>query len=55
VALQMACETEEPAHGEDLARLAADLLATERRTGALNLNVKGQLVSGLMRWYRELQ
>ncbi len=55
VALEMACETDEPAKGEDLIRLAADLLATERRAGALNLNVKGQLVSGLMRWYRELQ
>jgi len=55
VALEMACESEDPAAGEGLARLAADLLATERRTGALNLNVKGQLVSGLMRWYRELQ
>ena len=54
VALEMACESEEPAAGEGLARLAADLLATERRAGALNLNVKGQLVSGLMRWYREL-
>lgn len=54
VALEIACETDEPARGEDLVRLAADLLATERRAGALNLNAKGQLVSGLMRWYREL-
>ncbi len=54
VALEMACEADEPARGEDLVRLAADLLATERRAGALNLNAKGQLVSGLMRWYREL-
>lgn len=55
VALEMACEADESAKGEDLVRLAADLLATERLAGALNLNAKGQLVSGLMRWYRELQ
>jgi hypothetical protein len=54
VALEMACEADESAKGEDLVRLAADLLATERLAGALNLNAKGQLVSGLMRWYREL-
>lgn len=54
VALEMACDPGDPSRGEDMVRLATDLLATERRTGALNLNAKGQMVSALMRWYREL-
>jgi len=47
VALEMAAETDD----EELAQLAADLLMVERRTRALNLNVRGQMVSSLMRWY----
>jgi hypothetical protein len=54
VALEMASEAEEEPAGEELARLAADLLEVERRSRALNLNPRGQMVSCLMRWYREL-
>jgi hypothetical protein len=54
VALEMASEAEEEPAGEELARLAADLLVVERRSRALNLNPRGQMVSCLMRWYREL-
>ena len=49
VALEMAGERED----EELARLATALLAAERRTSALNLNLRGQLTSELMRWFRE--
>jgi len=54
VALEMATESDDTTQGEDMARLAADLLAAERRTGALNLNPRNQVVSSLMRWYREI-
>ena len=54
VALEMASEAEDEPAGEELARLAADLLVVERRSRALNLNSRGQMVSCLMRWYREL-
>jgi len=54
VALEMASEAETEPAGEELARLAADLMAVERRSRALNLNSSGQMVSCLMRWYREL-
>jgi hypothetical protein len=54
VAVEMACEAEDDTAGEDLIRLAADLLSVERRARALNLNPKGQMVSSLLRWYREL-
>ena len=54
VAVSMAAEAESEAAGEELSRLAADLLVVERRTRALNLNVKGQMVSSLLRWQREL-
>ena len=54
VALEMASETENEPAGEELARLAADLLSLERRSRALNLNARSQIVSCLMRWYREL-
>jgi hypothetical protein len=54
VALEMAGESDGSSRGEDLARLAADVLAAERRTGALNLNSNTQVVSCLMRWFREL-
>ena len=54
VAVNMAAEAESEAAGEELSRLAADLLAVERRTRALNLNAKGQMVSSLLRWQREL-
>jgi hypothetical protein len=39
--------------GEGLARLAADLLATNRRCRALNLDRGRQLISCLMRWFRD--
>jgi len=54
VAVTMAAEAEDTAAGEELSRLAADLLAVERRTRALNLNPKTQMVSSLLRWQREL-
>ena len=54
VAVNMAAEAESEAAGEELSRLAADLLAVERRARALNLNAKGQMVSSLLRWQREL-
>ena len=54
VALEMASEAEEDHGGEELARLATDLLEVERRARALNLNARAQMVSCLMRWYREL-
>ncbi|MCW8985239.1 MAG: hypothetical protein OQK55_07845 [Thermoanaerobaculales bacterium] len=54
VALEMASEAEDEPAGEELARLAADLLVVERRARALNLNTRGQMVSCLLRWYREL-
>jgi len=54
VALEMASEAEEDPGGEELARLATDLLEVERRARALNLNARAQMVSCLMRWYREL-
>lgn len=53
VAVEMAAEAEDDAAGEDLVRLAADLVSVERRARALNLNPKGQMVSSLLRWYRE--
>jgi DNA polymerase-3 subunit delta' len=55
VALEMACDAEDLTRGEDMVRLATELLATERRAGALNLNQRGQLASCILRWYRELQ
>ena len=54
VALEMSVENENEPEGEVLARLAADLLAVEGRTRALNLNARAQMVSSLMRWFREL-
>lgn len=54
VALEMASESENQPVGEELARLAADVLVVERRSRALNLNSRAQMVSCLMRWYREL-
>ena len=35
-------------------RSAARLLSAERRTRALNLNTRSQMVSCLMNWYREM-
>ncbi len=55
VALEMAAENQDEPEGEELARLAAELLAVEGRTRSLNLNERGQLVSSLMGWYRELR
>ena len=54
VATEMAADAGESDGSEDLVRLAADLLATDRLCRALNLSVDRQLVSCLLRWYREL-
>jgi hypothetical protein len=54
VALEMAAESENEPVGEELVRLAADLLRVERRSRALNLKDRRQMVSCLLRWYREL-
>ena len=54
VALEMASNAEVEPAGEELARLAADLMVVERRSRALNLNSRSQMVSCLLRWYREL-
>jgi len=54
VATDMATGADDTERGEDLVRLAADLLATDRRCRALNLSIDRQLVSCLLRWYQEL-
>jgi hypothetical protein len=54
VALEMAVEAEGAPVGEELSRLTTDLLDVERRSRALNLNSRVQLVSCLMRWFKEL-
>lgn len=54
VAISMAGEVEDESDGEELTRLAADLMAVEQAVKAFNLNVRGQMVSCLLRWYREL-
>jgi DNA polymerase-3 subunit delta' len=54
VAAEMATEVGRVDAAEGLARLAADLLTTERRSRALNLNADRQLVSCLLRWFREI-
>ena len=54
VALEMSVEKENESEGVELARLAVDLLTVEGRTRALNLNARAQMVSSLMKWYREL-
>jgi len=53
VATEMAAERESDEGAEDLARLAADCLATERRCRALNLNLDRQIVACLLRWHRK--
>jgi hypothetical protein len=53
VATEMASNAANAGGGEGLARLAADLLATERRARALNLSADRQLASCLVRWYQE--
>lgn len=50
IAIELAGETDD----EEFALLATELLVIERRCRSLNLNVRGQLVSCLMRWYRGL-
>jgi DNA polymerase-3 subunit delta' len=55
VAAELASEREAESAGEELARLAVALLERERRSRALNLNPRTQMVSCLMKWYRELQ
>jgi len=51
-ATEMAADEATADGGEDLIRLAADLLATDRLSRALNLSSNRQLVSCLMRWYQ---
>jgi hypothetical protein len=55
VALEMGGDEEPGGSGDEMARLAARLLAAERRTCSLNLNPKTQVVSCLMKWYQELE
>lgn len=50
VAIELAGEKDD----EEFALLATELLVIERRCRSLNLNVRGQLVSCLMRWYQGL-
>lgn len=54
VALEQAAEPDGSDEGEELARLAADLLAVERRATSLNLTADRQLIAALLRWYRGL-
>ena len=51
-ASDMAAELEESEVAEGLIRLAADVLAAERRCRALNLGVDRQLVACLLRWHQ---
>jgi hypothetical protein len=51
-ATEMAADHANVDGGENLIRLAADLLATDRLSRALNLSADRQLVSCLMRWYQ---
>jgi hypothetical protein len=53
VAGEMAAEPDAGDRGDGLSRLAVELLATERRSRALNLNADKQLIGCLLRWYRE--
>ena len=55
VATEMATERPDAERSEDFIRLAADLLATDRRRRALNLSSDRQLVSCLLRWYQEVR
>ena len=50
-ALELVGSDDEDAEG--LVRLATDLVATERRGGALNLNRGRQMLSCLLRWHLE--
>ena len=54
VAVEMAGREQGPDRAAELVRLAADLLATDRRARGLNLNPGRQLTSCLLRWQREL-
>jgi hypothetical protein len=54
MAVEMAGESNDGDRSEDLVRLAADLLRTERRARGLNLDRGRQLTSALLRWYEEL-
>ncbi len=54
VAVVMVGEEPDAERAGELARLAADLLATDRAVRALNLSRERQLASCLLRWYREL-
>ena len=54
VALEMAGSAPWQDHAPELVGLAADLLAVERRTRALNLSRERQLLSCLLGWYQGL-
>ena len=53
VATEMATQGPDAERSEDLIRLAADLLATDRLRRALNLSSDRQLVSCLLRWFQD--
>jgi hypothetical protein len=53
VAVEMAAEGDDGDRTEELVRLAADLLRTERRARGLNLDRGRQLTSCLLRWHVE--
>ena len=55
VAIEMAGRERDADRAGELVRLAAELLATDRRTRGLNLNASRQLTSCLLRWQRELE
>jgi DNA polymerase-3 subunit delta' len=54
VAVEMAGRERDADRAAELVRLAADLLAADRRARSLNLNPSRQLTSCLLRWQREL-
>jgi len=53
VATELATNGPDAERSEDFIRLAADLLATDRRRRVLNLSSDRQLVSCLLRWFQD--
>jgi hypothetical protein len=54
-AVEMSGQEDDADRACELVRLAADLLATDRRARGLNLNRSRQLSSCLLHWYRQLE
>jgi len=54
VAVREALADDDPDTAGELVRLAADLLAAERRARSLNLLAGRQLLACMLNWYREL-